>query len=73
MARLISADTRPLVSDPINTGYNMIGWELVDKIIRSESGPGFDALAAVLDALLSYDLEAAYGALIDVRAAAVAS
>ena len=70
---LLSADTRKLVSDPFNLGYDLDGWDMVDRIARSSSQAGTDALAAMIDALLAYNLEGAYTALLNVRDAAVQS
>ena len=67
------ADTRPLVSDPFNLGYDLNGWQMVDRIARSSSQAGTDALAAMIDALLAHDPVGAYAALRDVRDAAVRS
>lgn len=66
-----TADTRKLVSDPHNLGYDLDGWDMVDRIARSSSQAGTDALAAMIDALLADDLVAAYDALRNVRDAAV--
>ena len=68
-----TADTRPLVSDPHNLGYDLDGWKMVDRIARSSSQAGTDALAAMIDALLAHDPVGAYAALLDVRDAAVKS
>lgn len=70
---LQTADTRPLVSDPHNLGYDLDGWKMVDRIARSSSQAGTDALAAMIDALLAHDPVGAYAALLDVRDAAVQS
>jgi hypothetical protein len=71
MPRLLSADTRPLAADPYNLGYDLDGWQMIDRIARSSSQAGTDALAAMIDALLSYNIEGAYAALRNVRDSAV--
>lgn len=71
-----TADTRPLVDDPFNTGLDLSGWEILDRLARSESAvadAGWTALGEFIDAFLINDIGAAELALCRARDAAVRS
>ncbi len=67
MARLLSADTRPLRSDPFGLGLDLDGEQILDRLARNGSADGWAAMAAFIDAFCVNDTEAAELALSDAR------
>ena len=67
MARLLSADTRPLRSDPFGLGLDLDGADILDRLERNGSPEGWAAMARFIDAFCVNDIGAADLAVSDAR------